>query len=60
MSDLAMLQCVPCKGGTPPLRGPEFDDLLARLGNDWRVVEGEAGSLTNAGQAKLPNSRRLF
>ena len=39
MSDLAMLQCVPCKGGTPPLRGLELDDLLARLGNDWRVVE---------------------
>src|SRR5712691_214334 len=39
MSDLAMLQCVPCKGGTPPLRGPELDDLLARLGNDWRVAE---------------------
>jgi len=34
-----MLQCVPCKGGTPPLRGAELDDLLARLGNDWRVVE---------------------
>jgi len=29
---------------------------------DWAttVVEGEAGSLTNAGQAKLPNPRRLF
>ncbi len=39
MSDLAMLQCVPCKGGTPPLRRPELDDLLARLGKDWRVVE---------------------
>ena len=39
MSDLAMLSCVPCKGGTPPLRGPELADLLARLGNDWRVVE---------------------
>ena len=39
MSDLAMLRCVPCKGGTPPLRGAELDDLLARLGNDWRVVE---------------------
>jgi 4a-hydroxytetrahydrobiopterin dehydratase len=34
-----MLQCVPCKGGTPPLRGPELHDVLARLGNDWRVVE---------------------
>ena len=59
MSDLAMPQGVPRTGGTPPLRGPELDDLLARPGNDWRVVEGEAGSLTNAGQAKLP-PRRLF
>ena len=32
-------RCVPCKGGTLPLRGAELDDLLARLGNDWRVVE---------------------
>src|SRR5713226_5958527 len=39
MSDLALRQCVPCKGGTPPLRGPELDDLLAQLGNDWRVVD---------------------
>jgi 4a-hydroxytetrahydrobiopterin dehydratase len=39
MSDLAMRQCVPCKGGTPPLQGPELDDLLAQLGNDWRVVD---------------------
>jgi 4a-hydroxytetrahydrobiopterin dehydratase len=39
MSDLAVLQCVPCKGGTPPLRGAGLDDLFARLGNDWRVVE---------------------
>ncbi len=40
MSDLARLRCVPCEGGTPPLRGHELDDLLAQLGNDWRVVEG--------------------
>jgi hypothetical protein len=40
MSDLAVLQCVPCKGGTLPLRGAGLVDLLARLGNDWRVVEG--------------------
>ena len=39
MSDLAKLQCVPCRGGTPPLRGPELDELLARLGSDWRLVE---------------------
>jgi len=40
-SDLAARQCVPCKGGVPPLEGPELDRLLARLGpNGWRVVDG--------------------
>ena len=38
MRDLAERQCVPCRGGTAPLRGAELDGLLARLGNDWRVV----------------------
>ncbi|MBA3728723.1 MAG: 4a-hydroxytetrahydrobiopterin dehydratase [Actinobacteria bacterium] len=38
MTDLAMLQCVPCKRGTPPLRGPELESLMTRLGNDWRLV----------------------
>ena len=40
MSDLAMRRCVPCKRGTPPLRGRDLDDLLARLDNDWRVLDG--------------------
>ena len=40
MSDLAKLECVPCKGGVPPLAGQELDDLGERLGGDWRVVEG--------------------
>jgi 4a-hydroxytetrahydrobiopterin dehydratase len=39
MSDLADLQCVPCKGGTPALRGAELDELSTRLGNGWRVVD---------------------
>jgi 4a-hydroxytetrahydrobiopterin dehydratase len=39
MSDLASQQCVPCKGGVPPLRGEPLAGLLARLGGGWRVVE---------------------
>jgi 4a-hydroxytetrahydrobiopterin dehydratase len=39
MSDLAAKQCVPCKGGVPPLKGPELEALLDRLGGDWQVVE---------------------
>ncbi len=38
-SELAAKQCVPCKGGVPPLKGPDLEDLLAKLGGDWRLVE---------------------
>ena len=41
MTELAAKQCVPCKGGVPPLAGKELDDLLAQLGpNGWKVVQG--------------------
>jgi len=39
MSDLAKKECVPCKGGIPPLREPELSELLAELGEGWRVEE---------------------
>ena len=40
MSELAKQECVPCKGGVPPLRGKPIYDLLTKLGpNGWRVVE---------------------
>ena len=32
--------CVPCRGGTPPLEGPELSNLQAALGRDWNVVDG--------------------
>ena len=38
MSDLASKQCVPCKGGVSPLRGPELQALHRRLGDAWSVV----------------------
>jgi 4a-hydroxytetrahydrobiopterin dehydratase len=39
MSELAAKQCVPCKGGVPPLAGKELDDLLRELGpNGWVAV----------------------
>ncbi len=39
MSKLAAKQCVPCKGGVPPLAGKELDELLAQLGpNGWVAV----------------------
>jgi len=38
-SELSKLECIPCKGGVPPLRGREIEDLQAKLGGNWQVVE---------------------
>ena len=38
MNELAAKECVPCKGGVPPLKGTELIELRNRLGNDWEVV----------------------
>lgn len=39
MSELAERECVPCKGGVPPLKGDELKALYAKLGNGWQVVD---------------------
>lgn len=44
--DLASLQCVPCRGGVPPLPRPEQERLLAELGHGWEVVDGHHLSKT--------------
>ena len=40
MSELASQECVPCRGGVPPLEGPALDELQERLGGGWKVVDG--------------------
>lgn len=37
---LAQQQCIPCRGGVPPLEGEALDALAKELGADWRVVDG--------------------
>jgi 4a-hydroxytetrahydrobiopterin dehydratase len=37
MSDLANKQCVPCRGGVPPLQGAELAALAAQVPG-WQVV----------------------
>jgi 4a-hydroxytetrahydrobiopterin dehydratase len=39
MSGLAQKQCVPCRGGVPPLTAAENDKLLRELGGGWKVVD---------------------
>lgn len=36
---LAGKECVPCRGGVPPLEGEELTALHRQLGHDWRVVD---------------------
>jgi 4a-hydroxytetrahydrobiopterin dehydratase len=38
--ELAEKECIPCKGGVPPLAGAALARLAERLGGDWRVVDG--------------------
>ncbi len=38
-NELASRECVPCRGGVPPLEAAEIEGLLAQLGNDWRVID---------------------
>ncbi len=38
MASLADRQCVPCKGGTPPLTSENIAPLLAQL-EGWKVVD---------------------
>jgi len=40
MTDLASRDCIPCRGGVPPLAGAELDRFSRELGGDWQVVDG--------------------
>ena len=39
MNTLAEKQCVPCKGGVPPLKGQELARLARELDAGWQVLE---------------------
>jgi 4a-hydroxytetrahydrobiopterin dehydratase len=38
--DLAAMECVPCRGGVPPLDEAEIGRFLDDLGGEWTVVDG--------------------
>jgi len=40
VAELAERECVPCKGGVPPLEGEELARLTEELGGDWLVPDG--------------------
>ncbi|HEY2988067.1 MAG TPA: 4a-hydroxytetrahydrobiopterin dehydratase [Candidatus Binatia bacterium] len=39
MSELAAKECIPCRGGVPPLKGKEIAALQEKLGGEWKVVD---------------------
>jgi 4a-hydroxytetrahydrobiopterin dehydratase len=39
MSDLAAKQCIPCRGGVPPLGGDEIAELRPQLDDGWEVID---------------------
>jgi len=38
MNELSAKECVPCKGGVPPLKGTALVGLQNKLGGNWRVI----------------------
>ncbi len=38
---LANRECIPCKGGVPPLEGEALRRLTEDLGGGWEVVDGQ-------------------
>jgi 4a-hydroxytetrahydrobiopterin dehydratase len=38
--DLARRQCVPCKGGVPPLDQERAESLRRQISGEWKVVAG--------------------
>ena len=39
-NDLAAKDCVPCKGGVPPLTEAQSAEFLTQLGGGWEVQDG--------------------
>ena len=37
--DLASKQCLPCRGGVPPLKGEALQALLAQLDPAWELID---------------------
>lgn len=40
MSDLANRECVPCKGGVPPMTVQEAEGMKSGVNADWDVIDG--------------------
>ncbi len=38
-NELSKKQCIPCKGGVPPLKGENLENIHKQLNGNWMVVD---------------------
>jgi 4a-hydroxytetrahydrobiopterin dehydratase len=38
-NELAMKECIPCKGGIPPLKGETLTAIYRQLGGNWNLID---------------------
>ena len=38
-NELAKKECIPCRGGVPPLKGSEIETIHEKIDGGWQVVE---------------------
>ena len=46
LDNLSDMECIPCKGGVPPLSEEESSAFLSQIHDDWEVVENHHHTLT--------------
>ena len=39
MAELSKKECIPCKGGIPPMEREKANEMLNLVHNDWNLVE---------------------
>lgn len=39
MEKLSQKTCIPCKKGTPPLKGEKLTPFVEQLGNTWQIID---------------------
>ena len=39
MSDLAKKECIPCKGGIPPIELEQAEETIRQIHSDWKLIE---------------------
>jgi len=39
MSDLAKKECMPCKGGIPPMGLEEAEGMIGQIHPDWKLID---------------------